>query len=125
MWKDGNGGLLKEIIDAPNNLEENKAKALKILSYVKDDPQITVENKNILKSQLKIIIYHGSETIPSSDIDPSTETPRESSSSGWFMGTIILIGQVLGILFWVVVGLILMLLVFFKITNKNDAIWFE
>ena len=124
MGKDGNGGLLREIIDAPNNLEENKAKALKILTYVKDDPQITVENKNILKSQLKIIIYHGSENIPDDQVEPSTETPKESSSGG-FMGTIIIIGQVIGILFGFVVGLILMLLIFFKITNKNDAIGFQ
>ncbi|MCB9805383.1 hypothetical protein H6769_07355 [Candidatus Peribacteria bacterium] len=63
MGKDGNGGLLKEILSAPNNLEENKAKALKILVYVKDDTQITTDHKNILKSQLKIIVYRGSENI--------------------------------------------------------------
>ena len=121
MGKDGNGGLLKEILSAPNNLEENKIKALKILSYVKDDSQITVGNKNILKHQLKVIIFHGLENIPSGEVEPSTEPPKESSSGG-FMGTIIIIGQVIGILFGFVVGLILMLLIFFKITNKNDAI---
>ena len=124
MGKDGNGGLLKEILSAPNNLEENKIKALKILSYVKDDSQITVGNKNILKHQLKVIIFHGLENIPSGEVEPSTEPPKESSSGG-FMGTIIIIGQVIGILFGFVVGLILMLLIFFKITNKNDAIGFQ
>lgn len=64
MGKDGKGGLLKEILSAPNNLEENKVKALKILVYVKDDAQIATDHKNILKSQLKIIVYRGSENIP-------------------------------------------------------------
>lgn len=55
---------IDDILSHPTNTTLNKELGTFILNAVKDDTAIEVKDKNIIKSQLQIIIYGGQNNIP-------------------------------------------------------------
>ncbi len=117
--KDGNAGLVGEILGHPTNTELNKGIGEKILGYIKSDDNISDADKLTLKEQLRIVINGGSKNLP-----PSTEQTTTTDSSGimvLILGIIKAFGYIIG---FVVLGFI-GLFVFFRATNRNDAMGFQ
>lgn len=117
--KDGKGGLVGEILSHPTNIDLNKQIGEKILGYIKDDVEIADSDKLILKEQLRVIIYGGAKNVP-----VATSDSNQSSTSGFME----ILGNIAIGFLWilaVIIGLVVLLFVFFKITNRNPSIGFQ
>lgn len=112
---------IDEIIAHPTNTALNKELGTFILEAIKNDTTIEVKDKNIIKSQLQVIIYGGQNNIPENA--PAIES--ESSSSSGILGFILGFGKILGLIILGIFGLIITTFVYFKISNKDENIGFQ
>lgn len=71
--EDGKGGIVAEILSHPTKLDENRKLGEMMLGYIKNDQNISDDDKLILKEQIKLIIYGGSKNIPVDAITPAPE----------------------------------------------------
>lgn len=111
---------IDEILSHPTNTTLNKELGTFILNAIKDDNSIENKDKNIIKSQLQVIIYGGQNNIPK-----TTPAPEETGGSGGILGFLAGFGKVLGFILLIIIGLVLALFVYFKASNKDDNLGFQ
>ena len=112
--------IIKDIDDItshPTNTTLNKELGTFILNAIKDDSTIEVKDKNIIKSQLQTIIYGGQNNIPASAVVPET-----TSSSSGILGWILSLGKILGYFLLTILGITILVFIYFKIFNKDENI---
>ena len=110
---------IDDIISHPTNTTLNKELGTFILNAVKDDADIEVKDKNIIKSQLQTIIYGGQNNIPENI--PAVESTSSSGILDFLLG----FGKVLGFIFLGLLGLIIAIFVYFKLFNKDSNLGFQ
>ncbi|EKE27985.1 MAG: hypothetical protein ACD_3C00111G0002 [uncultured bacterium (gcode 4)] len=113
---------IDEILSHPTNTKLNKDLGTFILDSIKNDENIPNKDKVIIKSQLLVIIYGSQKNIPA---DLTAENGEAESDWWWIMWFIswfvkVVLYIILFLLFWV-----LLLFVYFKITNKNENLSFQ
>ena len=110
---------IDDIISHPTNTTLNKELGTFILNAVKDDADIEVKDKNIIKSQLQTIIYGGQNNIPENA--PAVESTSSSGILDFLLG----FGKVLGFILLGLLGLIITIFVYFKLFNKDSNLGFQ
>lgn len=111
---------IDEILSHPTNTTINKDLWKFILEAIKDDNNISTKDKNIIKSQLQVIIYGSQKNVPTSN----SETQDDNSSS-WILGFLLSVLKIFGYIIWLLILWFLWLFWFFKVSNKNDNLSFQ
>ncbi len=110
-------GILDQILSHPNDLERNKELGMRILALIKDDEAISVENKFIIKEQLKVIVYGGAAQVPAAEQEAASSEAVQQGG-GFLRGAATagkwLAGIIAGVLALVMVATLVM-----KATNKS------
>jgi cytoskeletal protein RodZ len=111
---------MDEILSHPNDIVKNKSLGQEILKMIETDTNIPSEDKVIIKSQLQEIIYSGAPA--------GTQVPVVTQSSGGSSGIFdIVMGfvKILGYVLLGLVGLLLVIFVYYKISKKNENLSFQ
>lgn len=111
---------LETIKSNPTKLSENKKLWSEILTFIQDDATIEVKYKNIIKSQLQIIISGGQGSVPDGSSWPGSSEPS-GGILGFMKWAVIVFGYIIGI----ICIIILIGFIIYRISRKKDDIWFQ
>ena len=109
---------MDEILSHPNDLVKNKTLGQDILKLVESDGDIPAEDKMLIKSQLQEIIYAGA---PKSTVAPAQETTSPSGVLDFIIG----IAKILGYIVVGLFGLLFLVFIYYKLSNKNENLSFQ
>lgn len=111
----GEPGLLDQILSHPNDAALNKELGKKVLDLIAVDDSISIDNKLIIKEQLRVIIAGGAANVT---VESSEAVPADTSSTG-MLHTLAVAGKWLIIVLLAVLGIVAVAGVALKMTNKN------
>jgi hypothetical protein len=102
-------------------LSENRILGKEILQAIETDPNISTENKLLIKSQLLTIINGGQESVPSGEL-AQLETPVVGSGVMGFMGGVV---KIFFIIIGIILGLFLIGFIVYRLTRKSSDMGFQ
>lgn len=114
-----NYNQMVEKIDAiashPSDREKNRQIGQELLVLIQQEPSENLADnyKSIIRQQLKLIVSSGEDT----SVEPAANNPNASSSGG-IMGTLGSIGKIFLIIVGVLLGIGLLIFIYYKISNK-------